>query len=191
VFNLNLIRRVDLDDLNILSMPGYHDPEYVHCQWDRCLYYESDTLSLAEMARETTKPSLVISHGPPRQKERNGIDVVSEGVNVGNPWLTSTLDKAHIPFGAFGNIQEAGGKATNLDGTNFIAQNTFVDSLYLNPGPSDSLAWAMNDGTESHGMAAVVHVVGKKARYKIYRVGEEEKPAPEPAPVPPKSPGTP
>ncbi|NMB73951.1 MAG: hypothetical protein GYA21_02340 [Myxococcales bacterium] len=186
VFNLNLIRRVDLDDLTIVSMPGYHDPEYVHCPWDRCLYYESDTLSLIRLAREAAPRNvMVISHGPPRQKDRQGIDAVSEGANVGNPALATALQQAGIRFGAFGNIQEAGGKATNLDGTSLVAQNTFVDSLFLNPGPADSMAWAMNDGTESRGMAAVIHFVGKKASYKIFRVGEEEK-APTPAPAPEK-----
>lgn len=186
VFNLNLIRRVDLDDLTILSMPGYHDPEYVHCPWDQCLYYESDTLGLIRLASQVGgRTVMAISHGPPRQKDRQGIDAVSEGANVGNKALANALAQAGIRFGAFGNIQEAGGKATNLDGTSLIAQNTFADSLFINPGPSDSMAWAMNDGTESHGMAAVVHFVGKKASYKIFRVGEEEKPsAPADKPAP-------
>jgi hypothetical protein len=180
VFNLNMVRRVDLDDLDIVSMPGYHDPEYVHCSWDKCLYYESDTLSIIKLAKESNDPVLLVSHGPPRQKDRNGIDVVSEGANVGNPWLTSAIEKAGIAFGAFGNIQEAGGKATSLDGTSIIAQNQFVDSLFLNPGPADSMIWSMNDGTESKGMAAVVHFVGKKAKYKIFRIGQESKTATEP-----------
>jgi hypothetical protein len=175
VFNMNLIRRVDLNGLSIISMPGYHDPEYIHCPWDRCLYYESDTLNLITLAHGINQPAMLISHGPPRQKDRNGIDAVSEGVNVGNPMLTAALEKSGILFGAFGNIQEAGGKATNLDGTTIIAQNTFANSLFINPGPADSQIWSMNDGTENHGMAAVVHFVGSKAKYKTYRVGEEEK----------------
>ncbi len=182
VFNLNMIRRVDLDDLDIISMPGYHDPEYVHCAWDKCLYYESDTLSLIELAREANDPIMAVSHGPPRQQDHNAIDVVSEGANVGNPWLASALKKAGIAFGAFGNIQEAGGKATNLNGTSIVAQDKFVESLFLNPGPADSMAWSMNDGTESKGMAAVIHFVGAKAKYKIFRVGQQEAAA-SPAPA--------
>jgi hypothetical protein len=183
VFSMNMVRRVDLDDVDIISMPGYHDPEYVHCSWDKCLYYESDTLSLIELAKESNDPVLAISHGPPRQQDRNGIDVVSEGANVGNPALATAIRKAGIPFGAFGNIQEAGGKATNLDGTSIIAQDTFVDSLYLNPGPADSMIWTMNDESESRGMAAVIHIAGKKAKYKIFRIGQEpKKPAPEETP---------
>ncbi len=171
VFNLNFVRRVDLDDVDIISQPGYHDPEYIHCNWDRCLYYESDTLALEELAKECDDPVLLVSHGPPRQKDRNGIDVVSDGANVGNPWLTRVLEKAGIKFGAFGNIQEAGGKATTLDGSSIITQDTFVDSFYLNPGPADSMRWSMNDGTESRGMAAVIHLVDKKASYKVFRIG--------------------
>ncbi len=183
VFNMNAVRRADLDDVDVISMPGYHDPEYVHCSWDKCLYYESDTLSLIDLARESNDPVLAISHGPPRQHDRNGIDVVSEGANVGNPALAAAIEKAGIPFGAFGNIQEAGGKAVNLDGSSLIAQNTFVDSLYLNPGPADSMIWTMNDESESRGMAAVIHITGKKAKYQVYRIGQEPKtPAPSPPP---------
>ncbi len=174
VFNMNMIRRVDLDDLDIISMPGYHDPEYVHCPWDKCLYYGSDTLSIIELAKEANSEVLLISHGPPRQKSRDGIDVVSEGANVGNKAMSEAIHKAKIFFGAFGNIQEAGGKATNLEGNTIITQDTFVSSLYLNPGPSDSMFWKMNDGTESQGMAAVIHFVGKKAKYKIFRIDEEK-----------------
>jgi hypothetical protein len=180
VFNMNAVRRADLDDVDIISMPGYHDPEYVHCSWDKCLYYESDTLALIELAKEANDPVMVISHGPPRQHDRNGIDVVSEGANVGNPALTAAIHKAGISFGAFGNIQEAGGKAVNLDGSSLIAQDTFIDSLYLNPGPADSMIWTMNDESEGRGMAAVIHIVGKKAKYKIFRIGQEQK---QPAPV--------
>ncbi|RME28107.1 MAG: hypothetical protein D6806_03450, partial [Deltaproteobacteria bacterium] len=181
VFNLNFIRRVDLDDIDIISQPGYHDPEYVHCRWDKCIYFESDTLFLDKLVAEANDPVLLVSHGPPRQKDRNGIDVVSEGANVGCPWLTEAIRRNKIPFGAFGNIQEAGGKATNLDGDTIIPKGKFVDSLYINPGPADSMAWSMNDGTESHGMAAVLEIVDNKARYEIFRVGQEAEPKPAPA----------
>ncbi|HOX44805.1 MAG TPA: hypothetical protein PK668_14495 [Myxococcota bacterium] len=193
--NMNLVRRVALDDLTVISMPGYHDPEYVHCPWDKCIYFESDTLALLDLTKESKAPVLVISHGPPRQQDRNGIDAVSEGANVGNPALADAIRKAGIQFGAFGNIQEAGGKATNLEGTTILHQDTFVQSLFLNPGPADSMAWSMNDGTESRGMAAVLSFVGTKAKYKVFRLGEdtkkaadkpEDKPADKPAdkPVP-------
>ena len=170
VFNMNMIRRVDLDDLDIISMPGYHDPEYIHCSWDKCLNYESDTLGVEYLAKEANNEVLLISHGPFRQNHRDGIDVVSEGDNVGNKALANAISRANIFFGAFGNILEAGGKATNQQGNNIIRQDTFVSSLFLNPGPADSMIWTMNDGTESHGMAAVMHFVGKKAKYKIFRV---------------------
>ena len=49
------------------------------------------------------------------------------------------------------------------------------------------MIWTMNDESESRGMAAVIHIVGKKAKYKIFRIGQEPKtPAPAPAPAPEK-----
>ena len=38
-----------------------------------------------------------------------------------------------FPFGLFGNVQEAGGRATDLNGTP-IAEKIMVNQLYLNLG---------------------------------------------------------
>jgi hypothetical protein len=93
---------------------------------------------------------------------------------------------AMFPFGLFGNIQEAGGYATDLAGTTRVAADTFTDSFYLNPGPLDSVRWVMLDGTESVGMAGLVKVKGKQASYAIHRLkAGEAKPTDGPAPTPP------
>ncbi|RMG11956.1 MAG: hypothetical protein D6729_17235 [Deltaproteobacteria bacterium] len=169
VFNLNVRRLVQLPGLAVLSLPGYHDPRFIHAETG-CQYFIEDVKALEKVAAEEAKgPALLISHGPPRGADPQAIDYAVEAGNVGDPNINALIETAKIPFGVFGNIHEAGGKATDLTGKNIVPEKTFVDHLYLNPGPADSIPWKMNDGTESQGMAAVLTVKDGKAAYEIYR----------------------
>ncbi len=170
VINLNQVRVVNFDDLSIVSMPGYFNKSYIHCA-DGCEYSADDVKQLAGIAQSTkTDVRMLISHGPPLQAGDKAIDRIHEGANVGDPALTEAMKSGAFQFGMFGNIQEAGGYAANLGGDVRIQPETFVDSLYLNPGPIDSVRWVMLDGSESVGMAGIVHVKGKQAKYKIKRL---------------------
>jgi hypothetical protein len=117
---------------------------------------------------------VLISHGPPLQAGTTAIDRIHEGANVGDPVLAEVMKAGTFAFGLFGNIQEAGGHATNLAGDKAVAPETWADSLYLNPGPIDSVRWVMLDGSQSTGMAASVHFKGKQASYKIKRIAAGE-----------------
>ncbi len=170
VINMNVVRVVNTDDVSIVSLPGYYNKSYIHCA-EGCEYTPADVAALSAIAKKTTAPARVlVSHGPPKMKGPTGLDRIHEDVNVGDPELTKLLEKGEFPFGLFGNIQEAGGYATDLSGENRIKQDVYADSLYLNPGPIDAVRWAMLDGTESLGMAGVLKVKGKQAAYKIYRL---------------------
>ena len=116
VINLNQVRVVNFDDLSIVSMPGYFNKSYIHCA-DGCEYTADDVKSLPEVAKATTAPvRLLISHGPPLQSGPLAIDRIHEGANVGDPALSEVMKGGLFAFGIFGNIQEAGGYATNLAG---------------------------------------------------------------------------
>lgn len=183
LFDFTQIRLFNSNDVSIISMPGYYNPTYLHCT-DGCRYFPSDVEGLSKLLKEATAAPLLISHGPPRQEGANAVDRIHDGANVGDPVLGEFLAKNPIPFGAFANIGEAGGKATDLSGKNVIAQDTMVNSLYLNPGFMDSIAWQMLDGTTSTGMAAVMTIKGRQASYKIKRFGAA--PADPKAPAPKK-----
>lgn len=200
IINMNLVRVINTDDVSIVSMPGYYNRAYLHCA-DGCEYMPDDVRALPEVAKEATNPvRVLISHGPPLQSGPLAIDRIHEGANVGDPVMTEVM-KANptlFPFGMFGNIQEAGGYATDLAGVTRVAAETFVDSFMLNPGPLDAVRWVMLDGTESVGMAGLVKVKGKQAMYKIFRLKPGEAkvaPAPgasdAPAPPAPDAPPTP
>jgi predicted phosphodiesterase len=198
IINMNLVRVINTDEVSIVSMPGYYNRAYLHCA-EGCEYMPDDVRALPDVAKEATAPvKLLVSHGPPLQAGPLAIDRIHEGANVGDPVLTEVMkaNPALFPFGIFGNIQEAGGYATDLAGGTRVAAETFVDSFMLNPGPLDAVRWVMLDGTESVGMAGLVKVKGKQAMYKIFRLKPgETKPAPDaPAPdgaAPPGGTGTP
>jgi Icc-related predicted phosphoesterase len=174
VINMNEVRVFNADDVSLVSLPGYYNKSYSHCA-DGCAYTPEDVRALTEVANAATAPTKVlVSHGPPQMTTQTAIDRVHEGGNVGDPALTELLKSGTFPFGLFGNIQEAGGHATNLVGDKVVAAGAWADSFYLNPGPIDSMRWVMLDGTESIGMAAVVHVKGKQASYKIKRIAAGE-----------------
>ena len=200
IINMNTVRVFNTDDASVVSMPGYYNKDYLHCTRG-CEYLAADVRALPEVAKAATAPARVlISHGPPLQSGPLAIDRIHEGANVGDPLMTEVMQQNPqlFPFGLFGNIQEAGGYATDLTGQTRVAQDTFVDSFVLNPGPIDAVRWVMLDNTESVGMAGVVKFKGKQAMYRIHRLQPgEAKPvaatppggaAPVPAPPAPPAP---
>ena len=174
IINMDEVRVFNTDDVSFVSMPGSYNKSYIHCA-DGCEYTPDDVRALPEIAKAATSATKVlISHGPPLMTSATAIDRVHEGANVGDPSLAEVLKAGTFQFGLFGNIEEAGGHATNLAGDKVVAPEAWADSFYLNPGPIDSVRWVMLDGSQSVGMAAVVHVKGKQASYKIKRLAVGE-----------------
>lgn len=173
VINLNFTRMVVLDDAVLVSMPGYYDKSYLHAGEEGCNYKASDVEATKAIiqAAGTTKPVVLISHGPPRQDGVDGIDRMSPGeTNVGDAELAKLIRDSGVKFGVFANIQEAGGRGTNVAGNSLVGEGKLADELLLNPGPADAVAWKMNDRTESVGMAATMTVKGKQASFKLLRL---------------------
>jgi Icc-related predicted phosphoesterase len=168
VLNADLVRVVAGEGWSVVSLPGYYDKRYTH-QSGYCMYQPSDVKALAGLAASVDGPVVLLTHGPPRQTGKLAVDFVPEAGNVGDPDLADAIAAAKIPFGIFGHILEAGGRATDLSGKKEVKAATLVDALYLNPGSANSLPWRMNTGPESYGMASVVTLVGKKAKYEIIR----------------------
>jgi Icc-related predicted phosphoesterase len=175
VFNLNLVRLVQLDDVAFVSLPGYFNKDYIHVE-SGCHYLPSDVEATKAIIKAAgDKPVVVVSHGPPKQDGPEAIDRTLEQANVGDPALTRLLQETGVKFGIFENIREAGGRATDLSGTALVAPGKMVSELYLNPGPADNVRWTMNDRTESVGMAAILQVKGKQAAFKTFRIKADGK----------------
>jgi len=168
IVNMNQVRAVEFPQATLISLPGYHDPNYINCA-SGCRYYKSTVDEVIQLAKASRAPVMLISHGPPRGEGSQALDYAILGGNVGDPEITRAIREGNIAFGAFSNIKEAGARATDLPGTTLIPPSTPAKTLFLNPGPADSMRWEMNDGNRSYGMAAVFTIEGKLASWKGFR----------------------
>ena len=174
VVNLNKVRLAAMDDVAIVSVPGYYDKAYIHAT-EGCHYTAADVDATKPIiASVKDKPVVVVSHGPPKQAGSEALDRTLEQANVGDPALAKLLSGAGVKFGIFSNIQEAGGRATDLSGEKLLSANEPQDALFLNPGATDSVSWKMNDGTRSVGMAAIMTVEGSKAWFDVKRIPDSD-----------------
>jgi Icc-related predicted phosphoesterase len=168
VVNVDLVRVVDLDGWDLVSLPGYFDKRYTH-QSGPCVYKPEDARKVKELAAGLDGPVLFLTHGPPRQSGKQALDFVPEAGNVGDPDLTDAIVAAKVPFGVFGHILEAAGRGTDLSGKKELKPGVLSEALYVNPGSANSLPWRMNTGPESYGMAMLFTISGKKAKYEVLR----------------------
>jgi Icc-related predicted phosphoesterase len=168
VLNLDFVRVVDADGFDLVSLPGYYDKRYTH-QSGACVYQPDDAKALPALAAGLDGPVVLLSHGPPRQAGKLALDYVPNAGNVGDEAMTAALVTGKIPFGIFGHVLEAGGRATDLSGRKEIRPGALVDALYLNPGSANSLPWRMNVGPESYGMASILTFQGRKAKFELLR----------------------
>lgn len=175
------IRQLGLRGLDVITLPGYHDPRYIHQEeGEGCRYFLDDVQAVEKLAGEASNPVLLLAHGQPKGSTPDALDVIApDKEHIGDENLNKAIEAAKIPFGIFANVKEAGGKAlADLGGARVVPAGEFSENLYLNPGPADSLPWTMNDGSTSYGMAAILHVKGKQASYEIVRASkltDEEK----------------
>lgn len=180
IIDLTSVRLVELGDVAFVSLPGYHDPRYVHAG-DACVYSAEDVEGLeAIFGASKASQRVILAHGPPHQGGRTGLDYTLERENVGDVRLDQALKRAQVPFGLFANIREAGGRATDARGLVVVPAGTRSPSLYVNVGAVDAVRWEMNEGPESTGMATVVSLSGGQAYFEVERFA-----APPPAPAVP------
>jgi Icc-related predicted phosphoesterase len=176
VVNMNLVRFLDGDGFDLVSLPGYFNKAFAASN-AVCVYKEADVGDLAQLTSLANDPVVLLAHGPPRDQGPSGIDRVSDGDNVGYPAINDVLKAEKIQFGVFGHIIEAGGVATKLDGKP-IKPGAQSPQLYLNNGAASASPWTMNDGTVSTGMAATITITKAKkgpptASYTIHRTAAD------------------
>lgn len=173
VVDLNQVRLAQLDDVALVSVPGYYDKAYIHAE-EGCQYFPADLTATKAIVKQASQPVVLVSHGPPKQEGSEAVDRTLEQANVGDANLSSFINEAGIKFGLFANIQEAGGRATDASGKTLIKPGTPSDVLFLNPGAIDAVSWEMNDGSRSVGMATVMTVDSGKASYEVFKISEPQ-----------------
>jgi Icc-related predicted phosphoesterase len=168
VINFNIVRRVDLGGAVLVSLPGYRYKRFVH-QANGCLYKDRDLKALGRIVEAARPPVVLVSHGPPAGRGKDALDYAVEAGNVGDVGLGGLIGKRNIPFGLFSHILEAGGQA--VDGQDrAVEPGKWVEKLYINSGSANPLAWQLNSGELSCGMAAVFRVKKNRANYTLIRL---------------------
>ncbi|MGI5861389.1 MAG: metallophosphoesterase family protein [Myxococcales bacterium] len=170
VVNMSFARRIDADGYDVVGLGGYTERAYAK-SGGVCLYKKEDVDELVALAGQADDPVVLLMHGPPLQKGQRAIDFVPGAGNVGDPSITEAIKRAKIAFGVHGHILEAGGRATDLAGKP-LAEGKLHPALFLNPGPASALPWKLNDGKMSYGLAAILTLKGKSARYEILRASK-------------------
>jgi Icc-related predicted phosphoesterase len=165
LINGNWVRQLELDDGVIYTLPGYHDRRFVHTG-GAGHYDEDDVYALRRRVNAGPGPKILVSHGPPLMKGKQGIDEAAGAGHVGDPQITEVLRAGKVPFGIFGHILEAGGRGSDLAGK-AAKPKAWQKSLYVNAGSANPDPWTMLNGKPSYGMALFVEVKGKQARYEI------------------------
>lgn len=159
LINMNWVRHVDLGGVHLVSLPGYFNAKYLHGSAG-CRYFKKDVLELQSLVNKLhgTGPIILTAHGPPKSFGAGAIDVAHDAGNVGDPDMADLILNGEIPFGIFGHILEAGGRATSdlKTGTPIkLPMKKPVENLYFNAGSASATPWAMLKGPPSYGMAAV------------------------------------
>ncbi len=170
IVNLNEVRVIEFPELTLVSLPGYHDPNYINCKTG-CQYLKSTVADVVRVAKESKTPVALLAHGPPHGNGNQALDFAGAGGNVGDEAITKAIGEGNITFGLFSNIKEAGGRATkDAEGTQLAKEGEASKTLFLNPGPADTMGWDMNDSTKSVGMAAVFTLKDGQGSYKMLRL---------------------
>ena len=170
VINLNQVRVVEFPELTMVSLPGYHTPDYMHCATG-CVYLKSTVEEVVREAKDSKVPVALVSHGPPHGKGAQALDAATNnGGNVGDENVAKAIADGKISFGFFSNIKEAGARAAvDPAGEMLLKEKTPSKTLYLNPGPADSYGWSMNDGSTSVGLVAVFKLKEGQGSWELYR----------------------
>lgn len=175
VIDLVKVRWIEFAAGALVSLPGYHDPNFINCTTG-CRYSKQNLDEVVTLAKAAKKPVILVSHGPPKGQGTQAIDYATSSSpgNVGDPEINRALGEGKIAFGIFSNIKEAGGRATDASFNTPIPPGSPSKALYLNPGPADATNWTMNDRTRSHGMAAVLSIEGDQGTWTAYRAPDPD-----------------
>jgi hypothetical protein len=167
IVDLSHTRIVELGDATVVGLPGAFERRQLHSE-GACIYSGKDIEALSAALERVPQPAVLVAAVPPRGQDAKALDW-SEGQNVGDPRLPALLRRA--PFGIFGQVWEAGGRAIDGKGAP-VAPGAGSEQLYLNPGAADHTPWPMADGSTVAGQAALLTVRGKRASWEPVRIAE-------------------
>lgn len=185
IVDLTTARLVRWDGVDLVSLPGYHNPFYLAHRRGGCAYRAEDVEALGELLDEARQPVLLVTAAPPRGRGPGAVDWARGGVNIGDPRLTRLVrdEREKVAFGLFGHVYEAGGNATaDVEGRRAVPAERWSKTLFLNPGAAEAVPYDLASGGRSRGMGAVLEIGPEGARFRLNVLPRLAAPAPAPRP---------
>ncbi len=164
VVNGNFVRLVEIGQVSLIMLPGYHDPRFL-LAGRGCQYYAEDVTSLDTIVADARATPVLVAHGPPRGKTASAPDYAFDAGNVGDPAMNGFMKRKGVNFGLFGHILESGGRAVDPSDERALDAGVWSERLWINAGAATSVGSDLHDGTSHAGMAAIVEFDGQRARY--------------------------
>lgn len=65
LINGNRVRHVNWDDADVFTLPGYHDPRYIHAGGAGCQYFKQDVAALQKLIGDAEDAKVLLAHGQP------------------------------------------------------------------------------------------------------------------------------
>lgn len=165
LLNLDLLRVLQGPGFGVVSLPGYHLKAFASTSAS-CVHDDDDMKALPALFEGVEGARVLLSHGPPLQKGKIGVDWVDAVTgNVGSALLGRILGKVKPRLTLAGHILESGSRATTLAGR-AAPPGKRVPTLVLNPGQVSALPYQLSGGQLSHGTAALVTLEGETATWQ-------------------------
>ncbi len=164
IIDMTKIRRADLEQVVIISLPGYNVPGFVA---DGGFLFGDEEWQMLRNLADVRKKKILLSHQLPKSTRRNGIDIAFGGKHAGDGILKRIMEEEKIDIAVGSHIHESGGQAETRNDI-FVPQNTYSETLYLNPGSVTS--WRFINQTKYKGLAAVLSVNETHAAYKVVAI---------------------
>ena len=174
LWDVSHVRIIDAGDALLVGLPGTFDRRFLHAD-GACIYGQRDIDALVgflDRLPAKEPPVVLVMAVPPRGRDKSALDA-TEAQNVGDPRVLPLLTRRRAPFGIFGEVWEAGGRAIDAS-ANPVPPGTASEQLYLNPGAADRTPWPMIDGTRVAGQAALLTIQGRRASMEVVRIGTEK-----------------
>lgn len=160
-------RIFDGNDADFVSLPGYQTLRAAGRQFVPNDGYWANP----EIIRETGKLAkglddsiVLITHGAGKTNAGLSPATIYNGADVGDDLTAKVQMEAGIMFAVCGHIHEAGGIAAGFDGTN-VNQGEWAGQFTANFGTLKS--WRNLDGKTYNGMAGIITIKGKQAKYEM------------------------
>lgn len=173
IIDLTTARLIRWDGVDLVTLPGYHNPFYLSHRRGGCSYRTEDVDALGELLDDARQPVLLISTSPPRGRGAHSVDRARGDINIGDPQLTELIRRVDgkVAFGLFGHVYEAGGNATaDAEGRRSVPPERWSKTLFLNPGAAEAVPYDVGGGGRSRGMGAVIEIGPQGALYRVKRL---------------------